>query len=166
MPLIVSPKPAPQIADESAARDPAKPAHAEALNRLSGGTYTRGTYETGDGKVLKLYNPTADVGRLDPAGFLRKTLADPVRFGLDFAGATAEGKKHFYEYGHNTHDPKDAGKLLINAALGCVPGSRELLQQGGLGLFKPRDWLRSLLQSSTGIGPNARPGQCARACHT
>jgi len=128
------------------------PAQAAVRNRLTDGLYYGGEVDTPDGKHIRLYNPTAEIGRADPAAFARKTIADPVRFGVDFAGATAEGKRHFFEYGHDTHDPKEAAKLLLNALLGGVPGAREALQQSGAGVFKKRDWVRDLIQGSTGVG--------------
>lgn len=127
------------------------PMRIEALDRASAGTYTGGTYTAGDGRKFKLHNPTADIGRLDPAEFARRTIADPIRAVLDFAGATAEGKKHYFEYGQDTHDPKTAAKLFVNALFAGVPGAREALSQGGLGPFKPRSILEDLFAGSTGI---------------
>jgi hypothetical protein len=137
------------------------PVRTEALNRLSGGALLGGDVQPGGpgGDKVRLYNPPAEIGRMDVPGFVRKSLADPIKMGIDAAGfdqgtRRVGGKvvpQHFWTYGQNTHNPVDLLRLLINMGAGSLPEARTVLQQAGYGPFPARPWLDELLQSSTGV---------------
>ena len=122
------------------------PARAEAVNRASGGTMLGGTADVAGHKV-KTYLPTSDVGQLDPPAFVRKALADPVRAALTAAGVDAHGQKRYFTYGSPINM-----KWLLSAASAGVPEARDLLDAIGMGTFKPRGALQTLLANFAGVG--------------
>jgi hypothetical protein len=126
------------------------PARIEATNRATGGAYLGDHPEIG-GHQISLHAPTAEIGAGDLTGFTRKSLADPVKGVLDLFGLSAEGKKHFWTYGQDLHDPKKFAEFLLSMGVSPIPGAQEALSTLGLSAFKPRNFAEGIMQNSTGL---------------
>jgi hypothetical protein len=156
------------------------PARAAFYNRLSGNTMYGGNAQTEDGGSAKLFNPTADVGKLGEykpdapfadtplartgiGEYARSTLAYPVRAALNLTSP-----KDWWDYGQglgpgkNSSGQPDPGSA-IDYGLSGVPELESAAELSGLSHFRPKSpdarqrALLELYRQAFGIGITPPP---------
>lgn len=140
------------------------PQNAAIANRIAP-TLTGDRQQDGNGGEVTNYLPLAEMirGAQDPKSYLRSTLSYPYKDALSMALPPIAGDKgRYFTYGHPVFkDTEDANgnvrkAMLLSQLLSGLPGGEQALSATGANPFPDRDFLRSLLEGSSGFNYKAQ----------